>query len=338
MRIGVNDSPALLSKRLVSDVRLKENIHKFLLGRVDRDKVPLVKGQPADKRIDGMKQLMDKNTKSIMVETYRDQAATNTALFTELFKGIRPVKRLLIDRLAVKKLLNLTVNGSKFGTFHKRLFERTDTRVLNDLGRAVSQGVTFGESIPSITSRVEPIVASFLPGTMERVAIVSEAIARDFVTEAYNQADLDFFKKQNFITGITVRETLDKRTCIICGARDGNSRKRPECFVNPWRLAHSRCRFFTEPEFEGKVNTQLRATRGVDGKTHRKEFRGGNEYQQWFATQPVGVQKTVLGPGRFDIFEREKLDFEDLVWSRGPRKGDIRTLPELKRFVQRKDG
>lgn len=309
-----------------------------MLGRVDRDKVPLVKGQPADKRIDGMKQLMDKNTKNIMIETYRDQAATNTSLFTEALKDIRPVKRLLIDRLAVKKLLNLTVNGNKFGTFHKKLFELTNTRVLNDLGRAVSQGVTFGESIPSIAARIEPIVKSFLPGTMERVRIVSEAIARDFVTEAYNQADLDFFRKQDFITGITVRETLDKRTCIICGARDGNFKKRPECFVNPWRQAHSRCRFFSEPEFEGKVNSELTGKRKIDGKTHKKPSRGGSEYQQWFATQPRGVQQTVLGPGRFDIFEREKLDFEDLVWSRGPRKGDIRTLPELKRFVQRKLG
>jgi hypothetical protein len=159
-------------------------------------------------------------------------------------------------------------------------------------------------------------------------------IANDVRLQIYQGND-------DLIKGVQAFVTLDLRTTMLCKARDKHTwdlielrpippTKEPWPGHPPW---HWNCRSTLIPltfswaelvrRAKGSKAAQLLARRVERNTTAgtRASMNGqvakDLEYEQWLKDRPQSEQIEALGPGRYDLWKRRKLTFEQMVDQRG---------------------
>jgi SPP1 gp7 family putative phage head morphogenesis protein len=148
-------------------------------------------------------------------------------------------------------------------------------------------------------------------------------IARTEMLRAYRSATLETFRANaNVVQSWMWHSALDRRTCAVCWAMHGTVHS-----IDEELESHPSCRCAMLPLTRGWGEL------GIDGvpETSPKIEPG----EAIFARQPASVQRAVLGPGKYRMYQQGELRLADVVgrtrspvWGGGRRERSLRELRE----------
>jgi SPP1 gp7 family putative phage head morphogenesis protein len=229
-------------------------------------------------------------------------------------------------------------------------WDRQASGLLDDFSDAMRKGMMRGENITQLRDR---IMGQNIPGVnavgkvdLRTIPVEdrgvfwaarrnAEALVRTSVISTANTAHMEAYKANaDIMGGLEWLSTLDNRTTPICRAMDGLrwtmdlepiGHDRPY----PGATAHWGCRSTTMPV----TKTWEQLAKEAGGNTAMaKELdkiplgqrasmggpvSGDLTYEKWFAQQSEKQQKDILGPGKFDMWQKGKLGFTDMVNQNG---------------------
>lgn len=177
----------------------------------------------------------------------------------------------------------------------------------------IRSGVILGDTREQITTALTRL------GDLQKqqAATLTRTITNHVSTESRS---LFMSENEDVLEGYEWVATLDSRTSLVCGSRDGvvypfgNDPIR-----SPKPPAHFSCRSTIVPkvkdEFDltgGRVG--VRPAIGADGV---EQVRGSTDYQSWLTRQPKAFQIEVLGKERAELFRRGDLKLTNFVDSGG---------------------
>lgn len=214
------------------------------------------------------------------------------------------------------------INGVSIGRMVQRFFRNDRERVLATLRDGVTRGLTtaeLGRAIVGSASRrrLDGVRQVSRRGAATMVeSLTTHAATAGRETSALRNDDL--IKFERWVA------TLDRKTCPVCGVRDG---KVFPVGKGPKPPAHPRCRCARMPIIP---NLRIDETQpGVRPVTVADFDGSGPEvltYSSWLKRQKTKVQREVLGPSRFALWETGDIELSAFVNDRG----SVLTLQELK--------
>lgn len=210
-----------------------------------------------------------------------------------------------VPESVVTELLGTPLGGAHFATSFGDLAATTLTRLRN----ALLVGLTQGQGVPQVTRSVQ--------GVLGNTRWQAERIVRSEFGRVANQAALAQFDANSaLLAGVRWVATLDRRTCLICSALDGRVWADPRQAKVPVTDTHPICRCIVIPVVRGLPGVTLPAgARASAGGAVPDTLT----YPEWFKEQPVGLQREILGPTRYGLWSRGKVDLPDFVSARGIR-------------------
>ncbi len=224
-----------------------------------------------------------------------------------------------------------TVDGLTITNYLGKLQASTVERIVSAGRRALIEGM--GTQATARLLRKEGIEGS-VPGL--------EGLARTWLLSASNYARETVIEDQfaDVVKGWERVGTLDGRTCLVCGPKDGmivKAGKPRTPLPEHWRC---RCLWIPRTSLSVKgsevdrpaVKHAERTVHHRDGSTSTKFTvadveRTKETYSAWLKRQAVedpAFVRRVLGPARFDLFKADKLDLNHMSTS-----GRILRLSEL---------
>lgn len=189
------------------------------------------------------------------------------------------------------------------------------------IGQIISDGVTLGDTTATISGKVSQTINTLtrrqLDSLVRTVTNHAASVARGQVYEA----------NSDLLEGYQWVATLDGRTTLICGSRDG------EVYivgVGPMPPAHWGCRSTTIPKLkpEYDVGAEIggkRSARSADGS---REESANITYGGWLRKQPPEFVDEALGVERSRLFRAGKLPIDKFV----DPTGRVYTLAQLERM------
>jgi len=163
---------------------------------------------------------------------------------------------------------------------------------VDDIRKQLNIGLTRGDSIPRIVSRVRRFT------DLRRRHVT--ALVRTSVNHVSTHArEMTYEENDDVIKGVQWVSTLDRRTTITCADLDGRVFKIGQGERPP---AHFQCRSTTVPITKSWREMGLKglpkSTRAsMDGQVPER-----TTFSQWLKRQPKDVQEDVLGVGRAKMF------------------------------------
>lgn len=211
-------------------------------------------------------------------------------------------------------------------------FRYLDASERRRLSQILVSALASGEGFPTISARVRSAI---------RVsASKAETIARSEIMRVSNTSALSAYRKNKAVAGVQIIATLDRVTCVICGAHDRTRwyyEGTPSVNDAPSLPVHPRCRCFYSPisrlwkrlGIEPPFTTRASVYGPVDYKL---------DYRSWLKRMEkrnTGFALGILGPTRYELWTRG-LPIGSMV-SRietgGQISGRILTLDELEAAI-----
>lgn len=145
-------------------------------------------------------------------------------------------------------------------------------------------------------------------------------VSRDQTLKAYRAATTEQYADSPVVRGWTWHAQMSERTCPICIAKSGTEHPASEPLVS-----HVACRCTQIPI------TASWADLGIQGVPDlRPAIPTGEEL---FSRLPASEQRLILGPGKYELYERGDITLADLVrptqspvWGQGLREATLREL------------
>lgn len=230
--------------------------------------------------------------------------------------GIDLVSKLPTDR-TVQKIVNTSLMD---GLTLSSWLEDKDSKLKLLLKDNIQQGVIQGETIPQIVSRLKGVL------TINKEGV--KALAITAVATVTNQVRMQTYKEnEDIFKGYEHNSTLDNRTTLLCGSRDGaywdlngkglNEKGKANKFMTP--PLHFRCRSLLLPitksfkELGIPLDEVPIGTRSsMDGYVSRD-----TTFEKWFEGKPKSFQEEYLGKGRYELYKKGTITFSDLVNQNG---------------------
>lgn len=177
-------------------------------------------------------------------------------------------------------------------------------------------------------------VPEFAGGIMQASTREASALIRTSVQSVANDARLEVYaQNDDMVKGVQALVTLDNRTSAICRARSGHAWRldgtpiapTKEDFPGPppW---HFNCRSTLVPilkswdELAGPNSklskAQVKKLRRMPKGTQSSmdgQVAADLTYEEWLKTKSVEFQKDVLGPGRWELWQKGRLTLEQMV-------------------------
>jgi SPP1 gp7 family putative phage head morphogenesis protein len=200
-----------------------------------------------------------------------------------------------LDREAVEAITGLAGDGSPL----RDLFDAHAPRLAARASNEMVAGVAEGASARRIATRVREVMGGGLSRAL--------TIARTETLRAYREVAHDTYDANASVrTGWVWSASLTGRTCPMCIVMHG--RVFP---LNRRLRSHPNCRCVVVPLTAGAARPETGA--------------------QWFARQAEGLQKSVLGAGKFEAFKAGSIQLSDLV---GEREDERWGLVRFERSLQ----
>jgi hypothetical protein len=202
---------------------------------------------------------------------------------------------------AFENVLALARAGQPLGALLEAAYPAAAQGMTTQLLRGIALGVN-----PRQTARA--MMQEGLTDGLQHVLLVS----RDQSLRAWRTASLQQYQESRVVTGYARLCAKGPRTCLACLALDGTVYP-----TNVMMPLHAQDRCAMLPQVAGRP---LPAT-----------LSGEN----WFRQQPADVQAKMLGPGRYDLWERSAFQFQDLatisdggVWGRSAQVTSLTALQQ----------
>jgi len=203
-------------------------------------------------------------------------------------------------QLRAAVLINpLTIPDSRYGGMMLESFITNAMRPsLDRVTGAIRSGYYQGQTTNQILQAVRGTrAAGFTDGIWQIVNRDAESIVRTSLQHAANQArQATWEANSDIVKKVQWNATLEKRTCSVCGALDGqqfplNKGPRPPI--------HPRCRCVTtavlSEAYDFLDDGATRFSRGPDGV---ERVDADQTYYGWLKTQPIEFVETAIGPNR----------------------------------------
>jgi SPP1 gp7 family putative phage head morphogenesis protein len=168
---------------------------------------------------------------------------------------------------------------------------------------AINDGILLGDTNPQIAKQV----SSLINVKQSREA---DTLVRTIVNHTSSMArDATYRENSAILDGYEWVSTLDSRTSLICGGRDG---KVFRVGKGPMPPAHWNCRSSTVPVVNeafslGSQVTGERPSVGADGA---EVISAKSTYGGWLKKQPAAFQDEVLGPVRGNLFRNGGINID----------------------------
>ena len=212
----------------------------------------------------------------------------------------------------------MDLEPSKGYTVSSILAEFGDNKALQ-IEQYIRDGFALGDTTEQIAKRIA--------SNTEMLKSQARALARTVTNHTATQSRNTTMKENaDILDGYEWVATLDGRTSVICGSRDGIIYSMDDS--NPKPPAHFNCRstitYVVKPEFN--LGGDVDIGRPSKGATGVKSVKQTTKYASWLKRQPVAFQNEILGHARGKLFRRGKVKLENFV----DKKGNELTLTELK--------
>lgn len=203
---------------------------------------------------------------------------------------------------------DLLVEGAPLKAWWSKMSQDTAFK----FSSAVRMGIAQGETQSQIFKRVND--------TVDMAGKNSAALVHSTVMQVLNDSRMAVQEANADDESVTVWiSALDNLVCLECGPRDGlewkTLSKEPVGHDLPWMQPpiHVNCRCTT---YAGGILTD--AMREAGGRASEQGVvKGSTTFQDFLDRQPEAWQDSVLGPGRAELYRKEKLSLRDLVSGRG---------------------
>jgi SPP1 gp7 family putative phage head morphogenesis protein len=185
--------------------------------------------------------------------------------------------------------------------------------------QVISDSVVLGDTTQQIGSKVNAIVSTLqrrqADALVKTVTNHASAVARESVYQ----------ENSEILDGYEWVATLDNRTTLICGSRDGIVY---QVGAGPLPPAHWSCRSTTIPRVKPQFTTgsELQGDRPSVGEDGAKRVSSNTSYGGWLKKQPKGFVDEALGEERSKLFRSGKLAIDKFV----DPTGIVYTLEQLR--------
>lgn len=161
---------------------------------------------------------------------------------------------------------------------------------------SVRTGYLMGETAQVINRRVLGSVSGIKAGMMAKLKRDLESNTRTLIAHYADQTRKAVYREnEDIFQGYQRLETLDTRTCLVCGVLDAKIYKRLE---DDPGVIHLRCRGLCVPLLKNWHGLGITERASVDGVVP-----GNTTYEEWLKKQSVDRQKDILGPSRYELFK-----------------------------------
>ena len=184
---------------------------------------------------------------------------------------------------------------SESATFETMLSD-IDKNLYSTWDMAVRVGYMTGETAQSINRRVLGSISGLQTGTMAKLKRGLEANTRTLISHYAEQSRNAVYREnESLFSGYQRLETLDPRTCLVCGAID---RKVYKTLDDAPSLIHMCCRGLYIPIIKGWEDLGIPERASVDGVV-----AGDTDYETWLKAQSPERQKDILGPSKYELYK-----------------------------------
>lgn len=301
----------------------------------------------------GTKQLENKRRLETLLEqirsTFADVEADVTGQLTELADVEhrwttdtvnRTVGMAVFDAALTPQMLQRIVDDTLIeGAPSAEWWGKQSDQLRRDFAQQIRLGMGSGESIDDMVRRIRGTATStwldvidpktgrakkvrqFAGGVMETSTQRAAALVRTSVQTVANQARLDTYQaNDDVIKGVTWVATLDSRTCLKCGARDGNQWSLDHQPINGSQAFHNAplhwsCRCTLSPvlkswrELGFDLDEAPRGTRAsMDGQVPSTQT-----FEEWLGKQSDDTIEDVLGKKRTELYRQGRITLHDLL-------------------------
>jgi hypothetical protein len=222
----------------------------------------------------------------------------------------------------------------------KSFWERQAGGLQETFTRELRAAVFAGETTDQIVRRVRGTAAlKYKDGIMETSRRGAEAIVRTSSQSILNDARMKVYQaNKDVIKGVQAQVTLDHRTSAICMARSGfawdlDGKPLPgtdtdEDFPGPppW---HPNCRstlipivksigeIVEDPEVDKEVAKVAEEVPKATQSSMDGQVAQVLTYEDWLKSKSEAFQKEVLGPGKWELWQKGQIGLKDLIDQRG---------------------
>jgi len=192
------------------------------------------------------------------------------------------------------------------------------------IAQTISDGVTLGQTTPEISRNVGTMINTLqrrqLDALVRTVTNHTSSVSRSMVYDA----------NSDLLEGYQWVATLDGRTTMICGSRDGKVFQKG----GPMPPAHWNCRSTTIPKVKDEFNigSKLKGARPSIGADGAKTVSGRITYGGWLKKQPVEFVDEALGVERSILFRSGKLSIDKFTDPTG-RVYNLQQLQDMNPFA-----
>lgn len=210
------------------------------------------------------------------------------------------------------------------------MFSGLEAQFANKFKEFVRKGYTEGKTVQQMTRE--------LTGYKDKKGVIhkgladmsrhsAESLVRTSVMGVSNAARMETYRdNDSIVKGVQWVSTLDLRTCIDCGMRDGaawdleGNPTSAHNFVYEEPPLHANCRCVLVPVVKSFEELGLDDLDEFPGSTRASmdgQVSDTVTFQEWFEDLPPEEQTEILGKGRYELYRDGKITFSDLVDQNG---------------------
>lgn len=252
-------------------------------------------------------------------ESAKAEAAFSARLFT---KATTADANFIIpsDEILIINVMNASmgINANSSITINDALRD-FGIKKQRQISTTIVDGVTLGDTTPQIARKVGGLI-----NTLQSRQITS--LVQTITNHVSSAARNEIYKaNSDIIEGYQWVSTLDSKTTLICGTRDGHIYR--NIGIDPMPPAHWSCRSTTIPAIieEFDIGKKLQGKRPSIGGSGVKELNSKTTYAGWLKRQPTAFVDEALGVERSILFRSGKLKLDKFV----DPTGRVYTLKQL---------
>jgi len=321
------------------EAQLAADLADVLGGLSQSEVTALLKGDYTTSRLKKLDDLLKEFTTkygSLIEDTLGAEAKAIARFESDYTRGI--VSRIVGDvameaPLSLEMIHSAATQGPVVGKLLKEELLGLDSSTRTSILSAIRSGFLSQDSVSGMVSTIRGTRdARYLDGLLNTSRRAAERMVRTAINHYATVAREETVKSLGY-THIIWVSVLDGRTSKICAARDGWIMPVDE---GPRPPAHPNCRSTIIPQLDdmgGITRGWLRSDKPF-GKIPKGERTGkfGQvsievDYKEWFSDQPAQFQRDWLGPTRYKLYKKGKLDIDRFVDDYGKEL----TLGEIKR-------
>jgi SPP1 gp7 family putative phage head morphogenesis protein len=314
------------------------------LTALDRSKSPRRRKQIIASFLQDAEQIIEKDFKAFeksftsemsRYAVYESEAAAKTV---NTAVGVNLVSKTLTEKQAAALVSEAWIANKTVNEYFKGMQESLKA----DLFSVMRRGYLTGESTESLIRKIRGYVdadgiqhAALIDGATRKSA---ERAVRTMVMGIANEArHKTLVEDADVVKGFQWVATLDGRTCADCASRDGlawdldGNGLDGNTFPYETPPIHASCRCTLAPVLKSweelgmdlpEFDPSTRAS--MDG-----QVSDTLDFKEWFDSKGAAFQAKWLGPGRYELWQKGKITFRDLV----DQNGRELTLAQLKELV-----